>query len=75
MRGTADMYVGMSEIYREQNDLHGATQHLLSSKEQGEHTGLPQNPYRSRVAMARIREAEGDLEARSTCSRRQSASI
>jgi LuxR family maltose regulon positive regulatory protein len=28
----------------------------------GEHNGLPQNPYRSRVAMARIREAEGDLD-------------
>jgi LuxR family maltose regulon positive regulatory protein len=27
----------------------------------GEHTGLPQNRYRWRVAMARIREAEGDL--------------
>src|SRR5580704_6444477 len=27
----------------------------------GEHPGLPQNRYRWRVAMARIREAEGDL--------------
>ena len=55
------MLVGMSELYREQNDLHAATQCLLRSKEQGEHTGLPQNRYRWRVAMARIREAEGDL--------------
>ena len=38
-----------------------ATQHLLRSQELGEHTGLPQNPYRWRVAMARIREAQGDL--------------
>ena len=37
-------------------------QHLLTSKELGEHAGLPQNPYRWRVAMARIREAEGDLD-------------
>lgn len=62
MRGTADMYVGMSELYREHNNLHAATQHLLSSKEQGEHTGFPQNPYRWRVAMARLLEAQGDLD-------------
>jgi LuxR family maltose regulon positive regulatory protein len=61
LRGTADMYVGMSEIARERDDLQTATQHLLRSQEVGEHTGLPQNRYRSRVAMARIREAEGDL--------------
>lgn len=62
MRGTADMYVGMSELYREHDDLHAAAQHLLSSKEQGEHTGFPQNRYRWRVAMARLREAQGDLD-------------
>ena len=33
-----------------------------ASKELGEHAGLPQNRYRWRVAMARIREAEGDLD-------------
>jgi len=61
MRGTADMLVGMSELYREQNDLHAAIQYLQRSKEQGEHTGLPQNPYRWSAALARIREIEGDL--------------
>jgi len=63
LRGTADLYVGMSELYREQNDLHAATQHLLRSKELGEHNGLPQNRYRWYVAMARIREAQGDLDS------------
>ena len=62
LRGTADMYVGMSELDRERDDLHAATQHLLRSKELGEHTGFPQNRYRWRVAMARIREAQGDLD-------------
>jgi LuxR family transcriptional regulator, maltose regulon positive regulatory protein len=62
LRGTADMYVGMSELLRERNDLDAATQHLLRSKEQGEHSGFPQNRYRWRVAMARIREAQGDLD-------------
>ena len=41
LRGTADMYVGMSEVHRERNDLHTATQQLLRSQELGEHTGLP----------------------------------
>jgi LuxR family maltose regulon positive regulatory protein len=61
LRGTADMYVGMSEIARERDDLHAAAQLLLRSQELGEQTGLPQNRYRWRVAMARVREAEGDL--------------
>ena len=61
LRGTADMYVGMSEVCRERGDLPAAMQHLLRSQELGEHTGLPQNRYRWRVAMARIRQAEGDL--------------
>lgn len=62
LRGTADMYVGMSEIHREWGDLDTATQHLLRSQELGEHTGLPQNRYRWCVAMARIRGAQGDLD-------------
>jgi LuxR family maltose regulon positive regulatory protein len=62
LRGTADMYVGISELYRERNELNTATQHLLRSKELGELAGLPQNRYRWCVAMARIREAQGDLD-------------
>ena len=62
VRGTADMYVGMSELEREHNDLQAATQLLLRSQEQGEHTGFPQHPYRWRVAMARLHEAQGDLD-------------
>jgi len=61
LRGAADMHVGMSQLLRERNDLDAAMQHLGASKELGEHAGLPQNRYRWRVAMARIREAEGDL--------------
>jgi LuxR family maltose regulon positive regulatory protein len=61
LRGTADIYVGMSEIARERDDLPAATRLLLQSQELGEQAGLPQNPYRWRVAMARVRQAEGDL--------------
>jgi LuxR family maltose regulon positive regulatory protein len=52
----------MSALYREQNDLHVAAQYLVRSTELGEHSGLPQHRYRWRVAMARLREAHGDLE-------------
>ena len=62
LRGAADMHVGLSVLLRERNEVDAARQHLLTSQELGEHTGLPQNPYRWRVAMARIREAEGDLD-------------
>jgi LuxR family maltose regulon positive regulatory protein len=56
------MHVGMSGILCERNDLHAAMQHLVASQALGDHTGLPQNPYRWRVAMCRIREAYGDLD-------------
>jgi len=62
LRGTADMHVGLSRIAYERDDLHAAAQHLEVARELGEHTWLPQNPYRWRVAMARVREAAGDLD-------------
>lgn len=62
LRGAADMHVGISMLQYEQNHLEAARQHLLRCKELGEHMGLPQNRYRWRAAMARLREAEGDLE-------------
>jgi LuxR family maltose regulon positive regulatory protein len=62
LRGAADMHVGMSELHRERDDLDAATQHLLRSKELGELSGLPQNRYRWRVAMARILATQGDLD-------------
>ena len=61
-RGAADMYVGMSALQCEHNDLEAATQHLLTSQALGELAGLPQNPYRWCAAMARIREIQGDLD-------------
>ena len=35
LRGTADMYVGMSELHRERNDLHAATQLLVQKQGTG----------------------------------------
>jgi LuxR family transcriptional regulator, maltose regulon positive regulatory protein len=62
LRGTADIHVGVSELNYEHNDLQAATRHLLRSRELGEHTCFPKNRYRWPAAMARIREAEGDLD-------------
>lgn len=62
LRGAADMHVGMSEVYRERNDLQTAAQHVQRSLEFGELNGLPKNPYRWRVAMARTHESRGDLD-------------
>ncbi len=62
LRGTADLYLGLSELQCEQGDLEAAREHLLTSKELGEHATLPGLQYRSCVAMARIKEAEGDLD-------------
>jgi LuxR family maltose regulon positive regulatory protein len=61
LQGTADLHVGMSGLHREHNDLSTATRHLLRSRELGEHNSVPQNRYRWYVAMARIQQAQGDL--------------
>ena len=50
------------QLAMEQGDLEAATQHLLTSKELGEHAGLPEYRHRWYVAMARIKEAKGDRD-------------
>jgi len=56
------MYVGMSNLHYEHNDLETAMQCLLTSESMGELAGMPQNPYRWHAAMARIHQAQGDLD-------------
>jgi LuxR family transcriptional regulator, maltose regulon positive regulatory protein len=62
LRGAADMHVGISAILLERDDLEGARRRLFEAEALGEENGLPQNRYRSRVAMAAIRQAEGGPE-------------
>jgi LuxR family maltose regulon positive regulatory protein len=62
LRGTADMHVGIAEVLLERDELATASEHLAIGERLGAYNGLPQNPYRSRVIMARLREAEGDLD-------------
>jgi LuxR family maltose regulon positive regulatory protein len=63
LRGAADMHVGLSLLALERNDLEAAAAHLRASAELGEHRGLPQHPYRWRVATARLHQAHGELGA------------
>ncbi|MBG6215111.1 LuxR family maltose regulon positive regulatory protein [Cryobacterium sp. CAN_C3] len=63
LRGAADMHVGLAEVCRERDDVDAAREHLRVSNELGEPGGLPQNPYRWRVAMARTLLADGEADA------------
>ena len=63
LRGTADMLVALSRAAWHRDDLPAAADLLRRADDLGEAAGLPQNPYRWRVAMARIRAAERDFPA------------
>ena len=63
LRGAADMHVGLARVAWERGDLARADEHLRSADELGESAGLPQHPYRWRVAMAQLRAARGDTAA------------
>lgn len=59
--GMADMFIGMSELHREWNDLDAATRLFAQSDVLGESAGTPQHPHRWRVALARLRASLDDL--------------
>jgi LuxR family transcriptional regulator, maltose regulon positive regulatory protein len=61
LRGTADMHVGIAEALLERDELEAVSERLARCERLGEYNALPQNPYRRRVIMARLRELEGDL--------------
>ncbi len=60
--GTADLYVGLAELSRERDELEQALRDLQRSKDLAERTGFGQNRSRWPVAMARLKEAQGDLD-------------
>lgn len=62
LRGAADMHIGISTILCEQGDLDLARWHLTRAEELGGNLGLPQNPYRLRVAKAHLQQIGGDLD-------------
>jgi LuxR family maltose regulon positive regulatory protein len=61
VRGTTDLYLGLSMLLHELDDLEAATQHLLKSKELGKQAAFPFWQYRWCLALARIKETQGDL--------------
>lgn len=59
---TSNLYLGLGLLCHEQGDPQSAAQYLRKSGELGEQA-LIDWPYRWRLAQARLKEAEGDLEA------------
>jgi LuxR family transcriptional regulator, maltose regulon positive regulatory protein len=57
-----DLYVGMSEILRERDDLSSAGHYLLQTKDVSQHGGIAEYRHRWYVAMALVKQAEGDLD-------------
>ncbi len=61
LRGTADLYLGLSELYREQDDWNAAIQNLLYCEELGDQAALPDWRYRFCRIQARFKQTQGDL--------------
>ena len=60
--GTADLYLGLSKLYRERGDVEAARQNLTKSVALGEQAALADWPYRLRIAQARIKQSQGDMD-------------
>ncbi len=58
----AELYVGLSDLCYEHGDLDRAARYLQKSKELSEHGGISEHRHRWHVAMARIKQARGDLD-------------
>jgi LuxR family maltose regulon positive regulatory protein len=63
VRGTADMRLALARVAWERGATREAADHLQAAGDLGDDAGLPQQSYRWRVAMAALRESEGDDEA------------
>jgi LuxR family maltose regulon positive regulatory protein len=62
-QGTPDLHVLLSEVHLERNDLMGAEECLQDARALGEYAGLFETRHRWYTVMARIRLAQGDLQA------------
>ncbi|MEM7132994.1 MAG: LuxR C-terminal-related transcriptional regulator [Chloroflexota bacterium] len=61
--GTADLYLGLSQLHLEQGDRQLATIYLTKSEKIGEQAVQDTYPYRLSIAQARFKQVDGDLEA------------
>ncbi|MCE7983348.1 MAG: helix-turn-helix transcriptional regulator [Caldilinea sp. CFX5] len=61
IQGTADLYLGLGELAREQGDLPAAAQYLAQSEALGEGAALPNWPCRRAIVQAQMQQTLGDL--------------
>ena len=61
IQGTADLHLGLSELYAEQGKLAAAAKHLLKSEALGKQDSQMVFEYHWCLAQARQKEAEGDF--------------
>lgn len=62
LHGTVNLYVGLSDVAREQGKLDAADQYLLRGKALGTQSVSPGSAYRLYTAMARVKESHGDWD-------------
>ncbi|MEI6360910.1 MAG: LuxR C-terminal-related transcriptional regulator [Actinomycetes bacterium] len=62
-RGVADMHVGLSQLALERGLTAEAREQLATARALGEEHGLPQHPYRWRVAAAMLAVADGEISS------------
>lgn len=62
LRGTADLYLGLGDLFRERGDLDKADQYLQRSEKLGEAAALQDWRHRWCSARSRLMEARGDLD-------------
>ncbi|MCB0194635.1 MAG: tetratricopeptide repeat protein [Anaerolineae bacterium] len=61
LQGTADLYLGLGQLYYEQGNQAAAREHLQKSEELSKQAALPDWPYRACLVRARIKKSEGEL--------------
>jgi LuxR family maltose regulon positive regulatory protein len=57
------MHTGLADMAYQRGELEEARSHLEAGRRLGDEVAFLRDPYRSRVVEARIRQAEGDVEA------------
>ncbi|MCB0104495.1 MAG: tetratricopeptide repeat protein, partial [Caldilineaceae bacterium] len=61
VQGTAELYLGLGELAREQGDLQAAAQYLAQSAALGAGAALPNWPCRRAIVQAQMQQTLGDL--------------
>ncbi len=62
LQGTAELYLGLSELYHERGDEEAARTHMQKSLDLGEQAALDEWLFHSNIAQARMKQSQGDLD-------------